>query len=494
MAQDGEVNVKLKITAENGGVEKAEQGLKRIKRSAKNTAEETKSGFKQLQEAGGKVNAVFGALKNLLAGFGAANALIGIIDAVKTIRESFSAAKKEAEEFAKAADAKKVQESIDALAKSYGDLTESITKSNEASQSEKKIEDIKLKNRRDLEDANIDLAEQRELAAIDENDPAAAEAKAEIQATYKAKRDRIAIQRGEYDGVRERDELRSSALTDRKNADRIEEAAKATDAEIKKAEQRRNEHLAKSVSTNKEDYTGFWSMLGANAKRTFSLDWGKINDERSEKGNEIRKKEQEAADAEEARIKSLKDDAEAKRKSAEALRTSATQKEKEADALGGSVEVQQVKEQVVKLQGKSAVAAAVRATDKKDKEEADKQAKLEDAKMASVALQEEKSRTEIVIASAQFRKAEAARSVATASDNLETAKLRGNRKSQQAAQAELVRAKEAAQNVNFEADRTITALNATLTEINGKLKMTESILNRNKQQQNYNLAESAAGS
>ena len=275
---DGEVNVKVKITAENGGVTQAVTGLDKVGKKAKETAEKTKSGFEQANQAFDKVTKAAGAFQKILSGFGMVGIATALAGGITKIIDSFGEAKKKAEEFQKAADEKKVQDGIDALADSYKKLTDAISGANAARTAQKEIEDIELKNKRDIEDANLDLAEQKELDAIDVNDPAASEARAEIQARYKARRDSIAIQRGVFDGVRERQELRHGAMSDRENADKIDAAANETDKAITEAKARRNAALVRSNTTNSEDATGFWSAFGTNLKRVLSLDWGRVGD------------------------------------------------------------------------------------------------------------------------------------------------------------------------------------------------------------------------
>lgn len=485
MAQDGEVNVKVKITAENGGVTQAVGGLDKVGKKAKETAEKTKSGFEQANQTFGKVTKAAGAFQKVLTGFGMVGVATALVGGIKKIIDSFGEAKEEAEAFAKAAKDKKVAEGIDELSKSYENLTASISKANAARAAQQEIEDIELKNKRDLEDANIDLAEQKELDAIDANDPAAAEARAEIQARYKARRDNIAMQRGVFDGVRERQNLRMGADSDRADAAKLDAAAGETERLIKEAEARRNAALARSVGENEEDATGFWSLLGKNTKEFFSGNWGKINDSHTAAGDEIRKQAYAEAEKEQARIDELKKQAENQHKQAEARREQADQKEKKAEALGGSVDAQRVREQVVSMKGNASVAAAVRATDKKDEEVAREKAKKADAEQAIELLQREKVETKAWIDAEKERKANAAQKVYTAKGNLELAKLNKSKRGQVEANKALIAAQQAADGVNREADGMLKTLNETLNKIDSRLKAAQSYLqNQSKQQRN----------
>ena len=488
---DGEVNVKVKITAENGGVTQAVTGLDKVGKKAKETAEKTKSGFEQANQAFDKVTKAAGAFQKVLSGFGMVGIATALAGGITKIIDSFGEAKKKAEEFQKAADDKKVQDGIDALADSYKKLTDAISGANAARTAQKEIEDIELKNKRDIEDANLDLAEQKELDAIDVNDPAASEARAEIQARYKARRDSIAIQRGVFDGVRERQELRHGAMSDRENADKIDAAANEIDKAITEAKARRNAALARSNTTNSEDATGFWSAFGTNLKRVLTLEWGKVGDERTEAGDAIREKAQAEVDAEQARIEQLTKEAEAQRKQAEELRTSATQKDRKAEALGGSYEAQKIREQLVSMQGAASIAAAERATDKKYEDVAKEKAKEADAMQAQELLRREKAELEQRIAAEQARKATAAQGVFAAQGNLELAKL--NKSGQAEAQQALISAQQAADGVNRETDAALKTLTETLKSVESRLKAAQSFLESQSKQQRNAWSEAPSG-
>ena len=488
---DGEGNVKVKITAENGGVTQAVTGLDKVGKKAKETAEKTKSGFEQANQAFDKVTKAAGAFQKVLSGFGMIGIATALAGGITKILDSFRSAKKEAEEFNKAAAEKNVKDGIDALADSYKQLTDATARANAERTAQNEIDSIELKNKRDIEDANIDLAEQKELDAIDVNDPAAAEARAEIQARYKAKRDNLAVQRGIFDGVRERQDLQQGAIADRENADKIDAAANETDKAIEEAKARRNAALARSNTINSEDATGFWSASGTNLKRILTLEWGKVGDERTEAGDAIREKAQAEVDAEQARIEQLTKEAEAQRKQAEDLRTSATQKDRKAEALGGSYEAQKIREQLVSMQGASSIAAAERATDKKDEDVAKEKAKEADAMKAQELLRREKAELEQRIAAEQARKATAAQGVFAAQGNLDLAKL--NKSGQAEAQQALISAQQAADGVNREADAALKTLTETLKSVESRLKAAQSFLESQSKQQRNAWSEAPSG-
>ena len=202
-------------------------------------------------------------------------------------------------------------------------------------------------------------------------------------------------------------------------------------------------------------------------------------------------KAQAEVDAEQERIEQLTKEAEAQRKQAEELRTSATQKDRKAEALGGSVEAQRVREQVVSMQGTASVAAAVRATDAKDREVAAKNKEVSDAITAQELLEREKAEVKGKISAAEARKAAAAQSVYDAQGNLDLAKANG--KGIVGAQQALISAQRAADGVNREADAAIAAFSESLKSIESKLNIAARIIQQSSKQNNNLLAEMPSG-
>lgn len=493
MAQDGEVSVKLKITAENGGVAKAEQGLNRVKDAAKKTAEESKSGFEQMRAGVGKLRGAFSAFNAVLSGFGAVAFATTIVSGIKKIRDSFRKAEEDAKKFAeeqeKAANAKEIEN----LAKAYDTLTKSIDNAAAARAHDNEIADIELKNARDLEDAQIDLAEQQELNGVDPNDKAAEEVRAEIRARYAEKRNNIAAKRNELDGVRERDRLRQSAEVSRQEADEIEKSAAEYDKKIEAISKHRDAKLHESVSENEKDNTGFWDSFGSNAKNIVSLDWGKVGDSRTEEGDAERQKAAEEAKADQAQIDALKAEKDRQLEVAKNKRTAAERAEQKADALGGSVQAQEVRSRVVRMQGAQAVKSAEQATDRKDAQQAAEAKRLKDAEMAQRALVEQKASVQARIDSEQKKKDAANFAVFQAQGQMDAARLGGNRRNQQSALSNLQSAKVAAQNVNFAADQLINKLTETLKNVEAKLNQVDHVLESGKKQQRNFMSEAPAG-
>ncbi len=489
MADTGEVNVKLKVTAETGGAAKVKAALESTGEAAKKAADKTKGSFAQVQSTMSGVTRAAGLFQKALTGFGVVGVVTTLAAAIGKIRDSFKESTKEAKEFEKAAEAKAVQASVDALAESYRKLTEAISEANAARRHEQELDDIKLKNKRDAEDAALDLAEQKELAGIDANDLAAAEARAEIQARYQAERSKRQAERAKFDGIRERESLRGDAAAGRKEADAIDASLKEDDAAIAAARRRLGEKRAASVNENDDDDQGFWSNFASNVRKIVTLNWGKVGDSRTEEGNARRAEAKREAEAEEERIKSLEKSRDEKAKRAAELRTEAARKEEKAEALGGSVEAQDLRIESTRLANRQAIAAAERATDKKDADTEAEKAMLADAVTSQEMLAREKADIQSRLAALQARKDAAGLSVYQAQNAYDASRLSGNRAAQQSAFGNLQAAKDAALEVDAAVDGTIKALNDTLKNIETRLKAAQSYMESQSKQTRFAWSE-----
>lgn len=493
MAQDGEVNVKVKITAENGGVVQAESGMKRVGDSAKKTAAESKRGFEQMQASVGNVSKALGLFHRALAGFGVRGAITGVISVVDKIRDSFKSAKREAEEFDKAAKADEVRKSIEALAESYKGLTDSIARANAERQHENEIDDIKLKNARDIEDAQIDLAEQQELAAVDGNAADAEERRNVIRARYSERRGTIAAARNRENGTIERDRLMEDAKSKEAEAARIDEAIKRDDEAIRAARARRSAAAAESVSENDEDATGIWSKAGQNLKSIVTLNWGKFGDTRTAEGDKIRSEAAQRMKAEDDIIRQLENDRAGKARSANELREAARKSGEKAAALSGRVESDDLRMKIAQIRGSEENKGAQAALDKNHAAQAAKAARIADAEKARALLTAQKQSLQAQIADEQRRKDAAAYQVYQAQGTMNAARLGGKRDAQRSAFGNLKAAQDEAQNVNHAADSAINALTATLKSVEARLKAAQNYLESQSKRQRNAWSESPAG-
>lgn len=169
MANEGEINVKLKISADNAGAKSAEQSVKNVGSAAKKTAESTKSGLEQMQAATGRVSGAFKAMKKVLTGFGIGGLVMAVVGGISKISSSFNHAQKQAEEFQKIQDNLNREKAIATLANDYNRLTEAINASAAAQNHQIELIDQEVSNRRRLINAKLEAAKEDEIAKLDEN-------------------------------------------------------------------------------------------------------------------------------------------------------------------------------------------------------------------------------------------------------------------------------------------------------------------------------------
>ena len=301
----------------SGGVQ-TEKQLEAMRRKAAQLGKEGSSSVGKVTGAIGGLQKACGLLRNVLAGFGLVGVFTALAAAVGKVKDSFGAAKKEAEALAKEKDKAAHKEAVEALAKSYETLGESMRKASEAMQRANELEDIATRNARALEDAQLDLAKQKELAAIDANDPAAAEKRAQIEANYAERRGHLTAARSREDLAKESNRLMAEAGAKRTSAGRIEKEAEEYDRLIESAQKRRDATHTRSFAMNEEDRHGFWENFGGVWKDVATLNWGHIGESDSEAGNALRKEAKGEVAALDAEIKRLQEEKRQKLKQAPA--------------------------------------------------------------------------------------------------------------------------------------------------------------------------------
>lgn len=288
------------------------------------------SGARAVGDAIGKVTGVVGKFRAVLAGLGVAGVFTALLGQVKAVRESFGKAQAEAERFARAqADAARAKE-IDALAESYARLAKSIGDAAAANEHQLAMISKSAAAQRELEDAQARAAEQGELAAVDPDDPAAAERRAAIRAKYAGQASERAALRGEQDVEAHSRELTSQAEQLYGAATKNRFAAGEDADMIARLEDRRKAALARAVSENGRDATTSFSMFAKNVKDIATLNWGGVGDSRTEEGDAVRAEAQAEAERLQGQIDELKKARLAKLQAAADAETQAGRKMDEA--------------------------------------------------------------------------------------------------------------------------------------------------------------------
>ena len=449
MADNGDVNVKIKLGADVSGGVQSRAEMQKLRAEAKRTSTDTVSGFTKLKD--------------------------GALGVFKSWHEEAKKTEEVARNLRKEMEMKSAAAQVKEIAAAYKELTDAINETKEARQRDQEVFDEEVRVRREAEDAEMaaDLADA--LAAVDPNAEDADKQKQRINERFDAKKKRLAADRKKEDVVLRRQKLEGEAEDATLAADKLEGTLGADDKAILRARTRAS--TLEALSKMKNDKDGTW--------------WSP--NKKTEEGNAVR--EQQRKEAEQAReeVKRLEADKKSKEKQIKDLRDSAAHSRKIRDVIGRSIDTAELERENVNVEEDTTIAANKAADKKEADKKAKEQAKLDDAKKAEVLLQAEKSRIEALIADRQSDKDAMGKYVADAEGDYETAKLRGNKRSQKAAYDNLHKLQETALNVNHEADSAINALTETLRSVETRLKAAQSAIKQSSKQQSYAWAESPSG-
>lgn len=504
MANEGEINVKLKISADNAGAKSAEQSVKNVGSAAKKTAESTKSGLEQMQAATGRVSGAFEAMKKVLTGFGIGGLVMAVVGGISKISSSFNHAQKQAEEFQKIQDNLNREKAIATLANDYNRLTEAINASAAAQNHQIELIDQEVSNRRRLINAKLEAAKEDEIAKLDENASDYAEKLDVIEKKYAklkaAQADAWAIE----DLTLEKEKKERQAEQTEAQAGAQDAATKLLKARLRDLRGKKWNAEMESIQLNDEDKTGAGSIVGKTLGQLFTGDWGRMSEAKTAEGDAIRRDAAQRAAQYDLEIQKLEAEIQASEAKSAELRKEAGRIREKATVSGEQIEA-------VKLEGETARKSAARQASsagaalrkkhddeaaKKAKEEADAKAhaeKISDAESARAALSQRREELLAKIRAEQAKKDAAGLSVYEAQGAMDAARLGGNTRAQQNAHTALKNAKDAAQNVNAAADSTIAALTETLRSVEARLKAAQNFLERNNKQQQNAWSESPAG-
>ena len=330
MAKPPDTIITIKTVADTSGADKTAQAHDKVAAAAKRSAAETARSAQTAGQAIGRASSAVGKFRAVLTGLGVAGVFTALIGSIKTVADSFGKAQAEAEKYAKAQKEAARDREVAALAESYERLAKSIGAAAAANEHQLAMISKAAAAQRELEDAQARAAEQRELAAIDPNDPAAAEKRAAIQAKYAGQAAARSAARREQDIVFRNQELTVQAEQLDRGAAQTRAAAGADAGKIAELRDLRNAALARSVSENGSDATTSFSMFGKNLKDILTLNWGGVGDSRTEAGDAERAAAQAEAERLRGQIDALEKARDAKLQAASDAETQAARKREEA--------------------------------------------------------------------------------------------------------------------------------------------------------------------
>ena len=503
MASDGEINVKIKVSADKAGAKDVEKSVKGIGSAAKKTAEESKKGFEQMQAATGRISGAFEAMKKVLTGFGIGGLVMAVTGGLSRIADSFGSAQKSAEKFraiqSKLAEAK----SITALANDYTKLIDAINAAGTAENHLLEMIDIEVANRRRLDEAKLNAAKEDEIAALDENATDYAEQLDVIEKKYAALKSSHAASNATEDIVLARQKMNAQADQTDKLAEAQDTATKAIQAQIDTARRAKSSAEHDAIALNENDKTGVASIISKTLNQFFTGDWGRMAGAKTYEGDQVRMSAAEKSVQYELQIQKLEEEKRKSEEKAAELRKQSERLRQKAEAMGGQIDATRIEGESARKAADRQETSARASLEKKHKDEAAQKAekeaeekahaaKIADAHRARAALTAQQAQLKAQIAAAQRSKDAAGLAVFNAQGAVDLAKANGG-KGLAGAQGALNEAQSTALEVSHSADRTIAALTKTLKDVESRLKATQTALENQSKQTRYAWSEAPAG-
>lgn len=216
---DNESIVKIKTVADNSGAESAQKAHDKVGDSAKKAED---ASAQSAQKAAGAWQRFSGAVSSVGRAIGTVTKALGFIGlAMRTVetlvgwfqklKDWLDRDKKAAEELARQIQDQKTVAAIDAAAKAYGKLKESVAETLRLEKERERLADQKLSQDRAAEDAQTELEMQQELAGLDRNDPDYAQKAELVRSKYTRIRSARAVERARADRITQQTRLQGAA-------------------------------------------------------------------------------------------------------------------------------------------------------------------------------------------------------------------------------------------------------------------------------------------
>lgn len=478
---NNDVVVNIKVNSDTAGTQKAEKALDDLRKKSENSAKSFIGGFADAKKAAENFKTVIESVSQIGFLKNSFDAIVGVIDKLTSSQEK---AKEEAIALAEAERDAANAEGINKLTEAYRNLSAQMAEANTQRQQANELEDMQRSANDKLEDDTAKLKMMEDVAALDKNDPLYEQKKEQITAKYEADNLRKSVSRQKRDLNIAEDRLyqeQESTINeaDMKDFSLMDDRARLADLKKQAAELR-----AASSQENEFDNNTSFKQFMSNLKAIFTLNGERFDNSRTEKGDELRKKQEEKANELEQKAKEQEEIIAAKEKEIAQLRSKADYIGKKAAITGDMASNLNVSESIADMNAGTMVNNANTAA-------SESAAKISDATAAKKLLTVQRDELKRKIAAEQQKKDDAARSVYNAESNLQGAQLSGSNVS--GAYNQLQEAKNAAQNVNSAADEAITALTKTLQSVEQRLKAAQNFLQSQSKQNAAAWAESPAG-
>ena len=249
MAKSDEVRIDINTKVDPSGADAAGKAVEDVGKKSKKAGTEGKTGLDKLRASTSGLTTAMKTLRTVMMGFGIIGFIKMAADAVRKLDEMVNARKRLSQEIQSQNDENATNRLLDV----YKQITEEINKANEAREAANSLEDKQLASVRKLEDAQLRLGEEKEVQALDSNDPDRALKEQQIRARYAATRERTSSTREGEDIEREATRKEAQAAADtaalEENTAAIRELQAAFTTQSAKATQAQGQA------------TGLWSHL-----------------------------------------------------------------------------------------------------------------------------------------------------------------------------------------------------------------------------------------
>ena len=493
MADDSECTTRIRIEADTSGAEQAERAMGRVGKAARDTAAASNGGLERMRAGVGRVSGAFGALRNVLTGFGIGGAVMAITGGLSRIVGSFGAARKSAEEVGAIQQKLGESKAIASLEGDYARLADAIDAAAEAQNHSLEMVDLEVANRRRLAAAKLDAAKEGEISRLDPDTPDYAERFDGIERKYAAMKDNEAASNAVEDIVLARQRTDAQASQADARADAQDAATKASDAKIAAARRAKGASEAEAIDLNEHDKTGVLNAIGKTLGQLFTGDWGRMAGAKTAEGDQVRRAAAERAAQYELQIQRLEEERRRSEERADGIRKQAGRLRERSGAMGTAIEAAEIERDTARGAGTRSESAAQRAIERKNATLAAEESKAEDARRARDLLAAQKAGIEAQIRERQSDKDAAGLAVYRAQGAYDAARMGGGRQAQASALAGLREAKDTALDVDHAADRAIAALTQALKGVEARLRAAQSAIESQSSRQRYAWSEAPAG-
>lgn len=381
MADDSNnVDVTIKLGSDITGGIQTEAELARLKKKSKEFGDESAKSSKQAVAGMAGFEKSIGLVRKVLSGFGVGALFLSAVAGVEKIIESFGRAEQKAKDMQKAASEEAFAKSISDLADSYAKLNAQLSAAEQKENNVLEIIDMEVKARRDLQEANLAAAEEKEISEVDANAADAEEQKKVIREKYAHIRSTRASSDKVEDLVLQRQKYGTQANNDDKAAEAKEKEAEDLERKAKQLKARAENESINAVSPNEKDKGTTAKYFVEGFREFFTGDWGRMGSWQTEAGDAERDKHKANQDALNRQAEEIQKQADAARNDAKAKRESASQNRRRMEAMNGSIEAAKIAQGTAQVKSETAERDAATALDKKQAEEARKAKELADAK------------------------------------------------------------------------------------------------------------------